>query len=84
MAEFHAGAGEYGDRAVYAAGDRRRYGYPAYWGGASGWASKDFRSRYRRFFTPEMTEMTDQPTNLLAEGIHFHFVRDSPTARISG
>ncbi len=34
-----------------------------------------FPEQIQTFFTPEMTEMTDQPTNLLAEGIHFHFVR---------
>jgi len=31
----------------------------------------------RTFFTPEMTELTDHPTDLLTEGIHFHFVRRS-------
>jgi hypothetical protein len=34
-----------------------------------------FPEQIQTFFTPEMTEMTDRPTNLLAEGIHFHFVR---------
>jgi Family of unknown function (DUF6067) len=36
-----------------------------------------FPEQIQTYFTPEMTEMTDQPTNLLAEGIHFHFVRES-------
>ncbi|HXB32082.1 MAG TPA: glycoside hydrolase domain-containing protein, partial [Puia sp.] len=34
-----------------------------------------FPEQIQTFFTPEMTEMTDQPTNLLAESMHFHFVR---------
>jgi len=34
-----------------------------------------FPEQIQTFFTAEMTEMTDQPTDLLAEGIHFHFVR---------
>jgi hypothetical protein len=34
-----------------------------------------FPEQIQTYFTPEMTEMTDRPTNLLAEGIHFHFVR---------
>jgi hypothetical protein len=34
-----------------------------------------FPEQIQTFFTPEMTEMTDKATNLLAEGIHFHFVR---------
>lgn len=36
-----------------------------------------FPEQIRTYFTPEMTEMTDRPTNLLAEGIHFHFVREA-------
>jgi hypothetical protein len=36
-----------------------------------------FPEQIQTFFTPEMTEMTERPTNLLAEGIHFHFVRAS-------
>ena len=36
-----------------------------------------FPEQIQTFFTPEMTEMTDRPVNLLAEGIHFHFVRQS-------
>jgi hypothetical protein len=36
-----------------------------------------FPEQIQTYFTPEMTEMTDKPTNLLAEGIHFHFVRQS-------
>jgi hypothetical protein len=36
-----------------------------------------FPEQIQTFFTPEMTEMTDQPTDLLAENIHFHFVRQS-------
>jgi hypothetical protein len=36
-----------------------------------------FPEQIQTFFTPEMTEMTDQPTNLLAENIHFHFVRQA-------
>jgi hypothetical protein len=39
--------------------------------------SQGFPEQIQTYFTPEMTEMTDQPTNLLAEGIHFHFVRES-------
>jgi hypothetical protein len=34
-----------------------------------------FPEQIETFFTPEMTELTDRPTKLLAEGIHFHFVR---------
>ncbi|HEV2354068.1 MAG TPA: glycoside hydrolase domain-containing protein, partial [Puia sp.] len=34
-----------------------------------------FPDQISTFFTPEMTGMTDQPTDLLAERIHFHFVR---------
>ncbi|HLX65412.1 MAG TPA: glycoside hydrolase domain-containing protein, partial [Puia sp.] len=34
-----------------------------------------FPVQIQTFFTPEMTEMTERPTDLLAEGIHFHFVR---------
>jgi hypothetical protein len=36
-----------------------------------------FPEQIQTYFTPEMTEMTDRPTNLLAEGIHFHFIRES-------
>jgi hypothetical protein len=36
-----------------------------------------FPEQIQTYFTPEMTEMTDKATNLLAEGIHFHFVRES-------
>ena len=36
-----------------------------------------FPEQIQTFFTPEMTEMTDRPTDLLAEGIHFHIVRES-------
>ena len=34
-----------------------------------------FPEQIETFFTPEMTEMTERPTDLLAEGIHFHFIR---------
>ncbi|MBV8254553.1 MAG: hypothetical protein JO154_18270 [Chitinophaga sp.] len=33
-----------------------------------------FPSQIQTFFTPEMTEMTDKPRNLLTEAIHFHFI----------
>lgn len=36
-----------------------------------------FPEQIQTYFTPEMTEMTDKATNLLVEGIHFHFVRES-------
>jgi hypothetical protein len=36
-----------------------------------------FPEQIQTYFTPEMTEMTDKATDLLAEGIHFHFVRQS-------
>ena len=36
-----------------------------------------FPEQIQTFFTPEMTGMTTEPTNLLTEGIHFHFVRES-------
>ncbi|HLX65617.1 MAG TPA: glycoside hydrolase domain-containing protein, partial [Puia sp.] len=36
-----------------------------------------FPAQIQTFFTPEMTEMTERPTDLLAEGIHFHFVRET-------
>ncbi|HTR31356.1 MAG TPA: glycoside hydrolase domain-containing protein [Puia sp.] len=36
-----------------------------------------FPEQIRTFFAPEMTEMTDRPTSLLAEGIHFHLVRQA-------
>jgi hypothetical protein len=36
-----------------------------------------FPEQIQTFFTPEMTEMTDRPTDLLAEGIHFHYMRAS-------
>jgi hypothetical protein len=36
-----------------------------------------FPEQIRTFFTPEMTEMTATPNNLLAENIHFHFTRQS-------
>ncbi|RAJ85602.1 hypothetical protein CLV59_102307 [Chitinophaga dinghuensis] len=37
--------------------------------------SKDgFPAQIQTFFTPEMTEMTDKPRNLLTEPIHFHFI----------
>src|SRR6185312_6894568 len=39
--------------------------------------SQGFPEQIRTYFTPEMTEMTAQPTDLLAEGIHFHFIRRS-------
>jgi hypothetical protein len=36
-----------------------------------------FPEQIQTFFTPENTEMTTTPNNLLAENIHFHFVRKS-------
>ncbi len=36
-----------------------------------------FPEQIQTFFTPEMTDMTTEPTNLLAENIHFHFTRQS-------
>jgi hypothetical protein len=36
-----------------------------------------FPEQIQTFFTPEMTEMTDTPNNLLAENIHFHFTKQS-------
>ncbi|TKC08269.1 hypothetical protein FA048_14020 [Pedobacter polaris] len=34
-----------------------------------------FPKQIQTFFSPEMTEVTTTPNNLLAENIHFHFVR---------
>ncbi len=36
-----------------------------------------FPQQIQTFFTPEMTDTTPDPNNLLAENIHFHFVRQS-------
>jgi Family of unknown function (DUF6067) len=36
-----------------------------------------FPQQIQTFFTPEMTDTTTSPNNLLAENIHFHFVRQS-------
>ena len=36
-----------------------------------------FPEQIQTYFTPEMTDMTDEPTNLLVENIHFHFIRQS-------
>jgi hypothetical protein len=36
-----------------------------------------FPEQIRSFFTPEMTEIGAAPNNLLAEPIHFHFIRQS-------
>jgi hypothetical protein len=36
-----------------------------------------FPQQIQTFFTPEMTDTTSSPNNLLAENIHFHFVRQS-------
>jgi hypothetical protein len=36
-----------------------------------------FPEQIQTYFTPEMTDTTDHPNNLLAENIHFHFVRAS-------
>ena len=36
-----------------------------------------FPEQIQTWFTPEMTDTTDHPNNLLAENIHFHFVRAS-------
>lgn len=41
-----------------------------------------FPEQIQTYFTPEMTELTDQPTNLLAEGIHFHFTRQTDSKDI--
>ena len=38
--------------------------------------AQGFPAQIQTFFTPEMTEMTDRPTDLLAEGIQFHIVRE--------
>ena len=35
------------------------------------------------FFTPEMTGYQDEPNNLLAEGMHFHFTKKSDSKDIS-
>ncbi len=34
-----------------------------------------FPKQIQTFFTPEMTDFTSQPNNLLKEGIHFHFTK---------
>ena len=34
-----------------------------------------FPKQIQTFFTPEMTDYTDAPNNLLTEGIHFHFIK---------
>jgi len=36
-----------------------------------------FPQQIQTFFTPEMTEITATPNNLLAENIHFHFTKQS-------
>ena len=36
-----------------------------------------FPEQIQTWFTPEMTDTTDHPNNLLAENIHFHFIRAS-------
>jgi hypothetical protein len=36
-----------------------------------------FPQQIQTFFTPEMTDTTTSPNNILAENIHFHFVRQS-------
>ncbi len=36
-----------------------------------------FPEQIQTFFTPEMTDTTAQPNDLLAENIHFHFIRRS-------
>jgi Family of unknown function (DUF6067) len=36
-----------------------------------------FPEQIQTYFTPEMTDTTDHPNNLLAENIHFHFIRAS-------
>src|SRR5262249_17474035 len=36
-----------------------------------------FPEQIQTFFSPEMTEITTTPNNLLAENIHFHFTRQS-------
>lgn len=36
-----------------------------------------FPKQIQTFFSPEMTDYTNTPNNLLAENIHFHFVRKS-------
>ena len=37
--------------------------------------AQGFPEQIRTFFTPEMTDITTTPNNLLAENIHFHFTR---------
>jgi hypothetical protein len=34
-----------------------------------------FPKQIQTFFTPEMTDITNAPNNLLTEGIHFHFIK---------
>jgi hypothetical protein len=36
-----------------------------------------FPQQIQTFFTPEMTDITTTPNNLLAENIHFHFIKQS-------
>ncbi len=40
-------------------------------------SQQGFPEQIQTFFTPEMTEISTTPNNLLAENIHFHFVRKS-------
>ena len=42
-----------------------------------------FPEQIRTFFTPEMTDITTTPNNLLAENIHFHFIRDGKEIRLT-
>ena len=40
-------------------------------------SQQGFPQQIQTFFTPEMTDTTADPNNLLAENIHFHFIRQS-------
>jgi hypothetical protein len=40
-------------------------------------SKQGFPEQIRTFFTPEMTDISTSPNNLLAENIHFHFTRQS-------
>ena len=40
-------------------------------------SQQGFPEQIQTFFTPEMTELSTTPNNLLAENIHFHFIRKS-------
>jgi hypothetical protein len=40
-------------------------------------ANSGFPAQIQTFFTPEMTEMTATPKNILGEGIHFHIINSA-------